>query len=64
MNIEFTNSSIIETVGDYDDSDITRSKPYFYMDEIERILMNNHDIIEEILSNYLTNIMYCSKIVI
>jgi len=50
MKIEFKNSSTIETVSDYY-SDTTRSKSYFYMDEIERILMNNHDIIEEILKD-------------
>jgi len=51
MKIEFKNGSTIETVNDYDDSDTTRSKPYFYMDEIEKILMDNHDIIEETLKD-------------
>jgi hypothetical protein len=51
MNIEFTNSSIIETVGDYDDSDIIRSKLYFYMDETEKILINNYDMVEKLLKD-------------
>ena len=51
MKIEFKNGSAIETIGDYDDSDTTRSKPYFYMDEIEKNLMDNHDIIEETLKD-------------